>query len=567
MLTERESPSVASLSPETAAASDGESQDAAAAIGRARGSSRPGRILSAIVVLGLLLTGVATWAAVRADDNTEQRLLAGQTRQASAVLSTAILLVQQPLTEALAAEQLVSRDRGAAVFATVMGRHVGERQSFLTGSLWRQHGERFREIRSVGTAAGVREGSPDTDAFLQHAVASGTFVVRRDTVDGQPRIAYALAEPKTGLVVYADRAVPADGRASVDRDTAFADLDYAIYLGTTASSVITTNVDPAGLPLTGRTFRTSVPFGDTDLVLVTSPHSHLGSPLSQRLPWILLVAGLLLTAASWVVARKLVRAQQQAEQNTQTITMLYRRVETLYGEQRALAERLQRSLLPHANPDIPGIEVAAEYVAGAQDVDIGGDWYSAIVVGEDSFAFVVGDVSGNGVDAVAEMARARFTLRAYLLDGNTPQTALKKCSRQFNVTDDGHIVTVLVGVGHWGTGAITLASAGHLPPLLMAGGDADFLRVPVGPPLGTGASAYSSTTVVMPEGSTLVCYTDGLVERRGQELSTGMTRLADTLGGASCKTVHALVSDLLESMRDDGASDDIAVLALRRTTR
>jgi serine phosphatase RsbU (regulator of sigma subunit) len=71
------------------------------------------------------------------------------------------------------------------------------------------------------------------------------------------------------------------------------------------------------------------------------------------------------------------------------------------------------------------MEVSSEYVAGAQGIDIGGDWYSAIPVGDETFAFVVGDVSGNGVDAVAEMARARFTLRAYLFDGNGPATALE----------------------------------------------------------------------------------------------------------------------------------------------
>src|SRR5262249_25451788 len=144
------------------------------------------------------------------------------------------------------------------------------------------------------------------------------FVVRRVSVDGHPRIAYALADAGTGLVVYAERPIPADRRASVDRNSAFADLDYAIYLGTTdsTSSMLTTNVDPASLPMSGRTSQAAVRFGDTRLVLVTSPHTHLGSPLGHRLPWIILVMGLLLTLAAWAVARQLVRARQRAEQDT-----------------------------------------------------------------------------------------------------------------------------------------------------------------------------------------------------------------------------------------------------------
>jgi serine phosphatase RsbU (regulator of sigma subunit) len=158
-------------------------------------------------------------------------------------------------------------------------------------------------------------------------------------------------------------------------------------------------------------------------------------------------------------------------------------------------------------------------------------------------------------------------LRAHLMDGDSPRTALEKCSRPFDVTTDGHIVSVLVGVGHRESGEITLASAGHPSPLLMVGGSAEFLSVPVGPPPGTGACTYASMTVPMSEGATLLSYTDGLVERRGEDLSTGMTRLASTVGRAHGRPLQTLVSDVLESMGDDRGTDDIAVLALRRTIR
>ena len=221
---------------------------------------------------------------------------------------------------------------------------------------------------------------------------------------------------------------------------------------------------------------------------------------------------------------------------------------------------------PISIPGIPGIEISSEYVAGAQGVDIGGDWYSAIAVGDDAFAFVVGDVSGNGVDAVAEMARARFTVRAYLVDGDGPATALEKCSRQFDVTTDGHIITVLVGVGNWRTGEVTVANAGHPLPLLASGAEAGFVAMPVGPPLGAGPAAYGSSAFTMSEGATLIAYTDGLIERRTEPIGTGMQRLVETVQPLGSRPLPALVSDILSALRDDDTADDIAILALRRVS-
>ena len=145
-----------------------------------------------------------------------------------------------------------------------------------------------------------------------------------------------------------------------------------------------------------------------------------------------------------------------------------------------------------------------------------------------TFAFVVGDVSGSGMDAVAEMARARFTLRAYLFDGDGPATALEKCARQFDVTTDGHIVTVLVGVGNRRTGEVTVANAGHPLPLLVADPEASFVPMTVGLPLGAGLGTYESSTFTMPVGATLIAYTDGLVERRDENIDAGMRRLLET---------------------------------------
>ena len=270
----------------------------------------------------------------------------------------------------------------------------------------------------------------------------------------------------------------------------------------------------------------------------------------ERLPIITGLGGLLLTALAAFVARQLVRGRSAAESNT--------------AEQSALFLRLQRALLPQVNPVIPQIEIASRYEAGARGVDIGGDWYSVIRVDRERFAFVVGDVSGHGVDAVAVMAHARFTLRAYLFDGDSPDVALQKCSRQFDITVDDHLITAVVGIGNWRTGQFVVANAGHPPLLLATAGQTEFISIPAGPPLGIGPSSYKAATLTLVGGSTLIAYTDGLIERRTEGIDAGLQRLVDVVEPIAHEPVEDLVTQTLASMRDDDAADDIAVLALRR---
>ena len=542
------------------------SRDAAAARAGNRGPRYPVRVIAIIGIFGIALTVLATWGAARFDHNTEERLLQVQTRQAAAVLSTSSLVIQQPMKAALDVQAFAGRS-SAAVFERGMGAVVGtEDDQFVSASLWHRDGERIRSVAAEGARQGIDGNSPEGQAFLDRALKSTTSVVERVVVGEQIRLAFALANPETGHVVYAERAVPANRRSRVDQDAAFADLNYAIYLGegTDMADLSTTDVDPADLPLKGLTYRTEVPFADTKLTVVMSPRRQLGSALSQRLPIILGVGGLLLTIIAALMARQLVRARSEAENNTETITDLFQRVDLLYEEQRDLFVRLQRALLPQVIPDVPRMEIASRYVAGAQGVDIGGDWYSVIGVDDDRFAFVVGDVSGHGVDAVAVMAHARFTLRAYLVDGNSPQQALEKCSRQFDISIDDHMITAIAGIGNWRTGEIVMTNAGHPPPLLVTADQVDYFSLPVGRPLGVGPSSYEPATFTMAEGSALILYTDGLIERRTEDIDTGMRRLVDVVAPIAQDPLEALVDQVLTSLRDADAADDIAVLALRR---
>lgn len=532
------------------------------------GLSRPARAVVITCLIGLVLTAVSSWAAYRADKATEERLLETQSRQAAAVLSTAIFIIQQPLTTALQVQAAAGADGDPSVFRRTFAVNVGKEGDFVTASLWQRDGRGFDRLAAVGAAPGIDPRGQEMRDFLRRAVDSKTSVVERVVVGKRSRIAYALADMSTGFIVYVERPIPADRRATVDDDSAFSQIHYAIYLGerTRLEDMTTTDMDPADLPLGDPSHEEEVPFGDTVLTLVTQPTEHLGSSLSQRLPVILLLGGLVLTIATALVMRQRVGARIRVESDAATINDLYQRINGLYEEQREVFVRLQRALLPHATPEIPQLEIASRYVAGAEGVEIGGDWYSIVDIGEDQFGFVVGDVSGKGVDAVAEMARARFTLRAYLVDGSTPAEALEKCSRQFDVTRDGHIITAVVGLGTWRTGEVVVANAGHPLPLLVSDDGVAHVRMPVGPPLGVGPSSYETETFTMPPGSTLLAYTDGLVERRGEDIDTGLDRLAEAAQLHADASASDLLTSLLDALRGEGAADDIALLALRRQT-
>ena len=540
-----------------------------------RRSRHPDRIAAVIAVIGVVLTVASAWSAARIDRNTEQRLLDGQTRQAATVLSTAVMVIDQPLVGALGVSRSVRAAppphdgvSEASAFQRFMADQVGAGKTFQSASLWTRRAGQFVKVANVGAEPVVSATAPQTRAQMQQAFGSRTTTVRFVRAGDRYYVVYVRADPAMNRLVYAERAVPADRRAPVDRDSAFSELHYAIYLGhqLKTDALTTTDVDPRTLPLKGATARETVPFGDTVLTLTTTSRHHLGAPLSQQLPWLLLVVGLLLTGVAALAGRQLGRGREKAENDAATISELYARTETLFDQQRELFVSLQRALLPHVNPTIPNVELASEYVAGARGLDIGGDWFSIIELpGSTEFGFVVGDVSGRGVDAVAVMAHARFTIRAYLMEVDDPAAVLEKCAPQFDILTDGHMVTVLVGVGDWRTGRITVASAGHPPPVLVTDAGATYVELTPGRPLGTGIDTYENSTLTMPAGATLFCFTDGLVERRDEDIDTGLDRLARVLAQAADRPVHDLVSHTLSTLRHDDAADDIATLAIRWT--
>ncbi|MCU1456277.1 MAG: hypothetical protein JWL73_369 [Actinomycetia bacterium] len=521
----------------------------------------PGRVSIIIGFVGVLITASLTFTAWTLDQHNETRLLQVQTEQVGALLGSTILGISSPLTTALQIETATNGDPQA--FTRFMSTVTGPNRVFVSASLWRLDGPSAGSIATVGV-------QPDLDAASIRASglkarAKSTFAVVGLPRGRLQRIGYAVTSATAPtFVVYAERSIPANRRVPIETNSAFADLHFATYLGRgiSAENLATTDLPADRLPLSGRTAREQIPFGNTTLTLVTTPANRLGGGLEAALPWILLVGGVVLTIATAVVAEQLVRRRRTAESHSGTINALYRQLDDLYREQRTIAETLQRALLPRRNPSVSNLEVASRYVAGAQGVDVGGDWYSLIRIDDRHFAFAVGDVMGRGVEAAAMMAHLRFTIRAYLLEGHQPDVVLGMCSQQFDISVDGRFATVLVGVGDLETGVVTLANAGHLEPLLVSRDGADFVPTAVGLPLGIAPSDYALHEVRMSPGSTLIAFTDGLVERRDEDIGAGLERLARAAATPS-DDLDSFLSKLLLEMVPNGSEDDTAVLAFR----
>jgi phosphoserine phosphatase RsbU/P len=237
------------------------------------------------------------------------------------------------------------------------------------------------------------------------------------------------------------------------------------------------------------------------------------------------------------------------------------------------AVTLQRSLLPTALPAVPGLGLAARYVTGSGAV--GGDWYDVFVLPDGTVAIVVGDVAGSGLEAAVIMSRMRSALRAYVLQTADPATALRMLDRTIQYFEPNAMATVLYGRYTPPTGEFTVSSAGHLPPVLaVPGGQSGPLPVHPDPPIGTADDPRRrSVTILIPPGALLCCFTDGLVERRGQVLDQGMDKLAAVLAkviaaGPGGMTKPAEEDACAEIMRalvgNTPAQDDIAVLVLSR---
>ena len=229
---------------------------------------------------------------------------------------------------------------------------------------------------------------------------------------------------------------------------------------------------------------------------------------------------------------------------------------------------LQRSLLPQELEQPDDLRVAAIYQPGGADAAVGGDWYDVITLGGGRTALVIGDVMGRGVRAAAVMGQLRTAVRAYARLDLPPHEVLQLLDGLAMEIDATQIATCLYAVFDPTGNRITYSSAGHLP-LMIREPDGTITRAdaPCGPPLGTGGWLHTSGSVALVPGAIGVLYTDGLVERRDQDIDVGLDLLDETLGGPT-GTPDVVCARLLRSMGvTPEHDDDVAVLVFELPQR
>ncbi|MCI3245967.1 MULTISPECIES: ATP-binding SpoIIE family protein phosphatase [Streptomyces] len=236
--------------------------------------------------------------------------------------------------------------------------------------------------------------------------------------------------------------------------------------------------------------------------------------------------------------------------------------------QRETAVTLQRSLLPQELEEPDDLRIAATYQPGGTEAAVGGDWYDVITLGGGRTALVIGDVMGRGVRAAAVMGQLRTAVRAYARLDLPPHEVLQLLDGLAAEIDANQIATCVYAIHDPNEGRLVYASAGHLP-ILVRDESGTVLRAdePTGPPLGTGGWMHASGTVPLGPGATAVLYTDGLVERRNEDLDEGIAALERALSGAT--GTPQVVCDRL--VRSAGVTadhdDDVAVLVLQHPAR
>ena len=233
------------------------------------------------------------------------------------------------------------------------------------------------------------------------------------------------------------------------------------------------------------------------------------------------------------------------------------------AREHAIADELQRTLMPERTFDVEHLDIATYYRAGVQGTQVGGDWYDIIELGGGRTAFVVGDVMGRGVGAAALMGQLRSAIRAFSKLDLPPAELLEHLDSLVHDMAGDQIVTCVYGIFDSTDQCLRYANAGHLPPLLVSPGSPVVRLQGEGPPLGAGYFGMRTEEIPLERGSTVTFYTDGLVERRGRDIDVGIDALARQLEVYAGAALPGLPETLVWELLPDGPDDDVAILVAR----
>lgn len=290
-------------------------------------------------------------------------------------------------------------------------------------------------------------------------------------------------------------------------------------------------------------------------------HSAITVPLIAR--------GRTLGVISWVRAESQIRYSQD---DVEFAEELARRAAVsidnsdLHSQTLAVAVRLQHAVLPLALPELDGYDAAAHYSPSGR-TGVGGDFYDVLALPDGRVALFVGDVMGRGVEAAASMAQMRASVRAYIAVDPQPDLVLTKLDMLMSASGEDQLVTLVYLLVDRSRDELLVANAGHpAPVLLRADSSVEHLPCADEGPLGIAGGPRRHHRIDFCPGDLVLLFTDGLIERRTEDIDAGRDRLSGALNALAQPDLEGALGALVHQVRDETQDDDVAALALRRYT-
>jgi serine phosphatase RsbU (regulator of sigma subunit) len=516
----------------------------------------------AALLTGLIVTGALALTSATVYNRNERRLLNLRVRELSLVLGATAPSIQTPL--ASAAELANATGGNAQKFRAFIAPYVGPGRQFTSVSLWPLGTSQLAPSTVFGSTPALASLPERAKQFFTRSTRPGVLNLTGFLSSPHPALGFDFTASRAhGFAVYAEDLLPASRRSKLEKNSAFSDLNYALYLGRShrTSDVLVTSLKR--LPIKGRQASDIVPFGAGVFTIVVSPNGSLGGAFFEHLPWIIALAGLLVSLAAALMTDRLASRRQRAEQLAGVLDRVAAENREMYTEQRSIAQTLQHALLPERLPEFEGLQVGARYVPAASGIDVGGDWYDVVTVGDGQVLAMIGDVSGHGLRAATTMASLRHAALAYAAQDPSPGSVLAQLSDFVNSAAHDYFATMLCALIDVGAHRLTLASAGHVPPLLIDDGGGRFAEFDTNVPIGVARnSPYLQRTFSVGPDTTLIAFTDGLVERRGEILDVGLARLRGAAINASL-ALEDLLSELAQGLASEDHHDDTAIVGIR----
>jgi hypothetical protein len=520
---------------------------------------RWGWLSVATLLVLLTLTIAVSWAVRVGVRHQEDRLLRERANEVALVLREAVDSLSSQLETVGRVMQATDNSPTAfrrASAALVNGTDGGEtllllRQTSAGYQVMLANGPAYRPGQTLGGSVA---------ATLDRAGVSGKILPTPVMGTGENRaLGFALGPPiaPDGTVLYLQVNLGGLSSPQGSGTAPFHELNTALYAGMTATRAQALVASRTDLPLRGDVRSVTVTAGATPWLLqVSAIHPLVGSTTANA-AWYALAGGTLLSVLVAGVIEIETRRRRSAI--------------ALYRTEHQIAESLQRSLLPIL-PQVDDLEIAARYVAGSSAQEVGGDWYDVFELDGGHVGIAVGDVLGHDIEAAVLMSRVQTALRAHAIVGEQPAAVLDRLDHLVASLHTDRLVTVFYGVlgpaGKDGERQLVFANAGHPPPLLHSPGGGtveldDATSLLLGAP-DIAVDARRQHEVPVSAGSTLLLYTDGLVEVPGQSLTEliGDLKLATT-AAAQSGGVEGMCDRVLGTVRPAAGGDDLAMLVVR----